>query len=193
MVINNNIDFGPVDRGSLQLDNHFASIDQSSEPTSSFGDETGAGFFYDGSDLTLVTMLLDEGSSWYVVNPGDVFGFSTIASGQFTEIPFGISTFIGTGDIYLGVSTYIEGIHNDFCFGPSCRDVFGWVRLSGTLIPGNPDLGVEPTGRLEMIENAVAYDSRGIIVGTSSIIPEPAGLALLWLAMGMLRLSRCGL
>src|SRR5688500_6177303 len=49
-------------------------------------DYTGVAFNYTGSEVSLDFINLDEGSDWYVVNPGDVFSPATIASGQFEPI-----------------------------------------------------------------------------------------------------------
>ena len=142
------------------------------------GNTTSVWFDYDGSHLTAVTWNLDEESDWYVVNEGDPFGFDSIASDQFEPIftvdnPRG-PVFVGTDQFYLGVSTSGQGLPVPF----PTRNVFGWVQLQNV------------AGQLVVIDNAVAYDSLGIFVGTYDVIPEPSTLGLVWIAIAVLQLKR---
>ena len=71
-------------------------------------------FDYDGTKVTYVTELIDEGSDWYVVKPGDAFTPANIQAGLFTPIvtfgPVGYGPInVGSGDFWLGVSTHIGG------------------------------------------------------------------------------------
>jgi len=142
------------------------------------GDVTCALFYYDGSNLTGDGGCLDEGSDWYLVSSGDPFGFATLAGGRFTPIsiaydyaPSSQTVLVGSNEFYLGVSTTStngEGITEPYC-DPNeyqCRNVFGWMRLRNA------------GGQLEMVDNAVAYGSLGIIVGTTDLVPEPSTLTL---------------
>lgn len=170
VVVNNNLKF--VEQGRFSGD-YAGSIDQTSEPSPFFGDPTGARFEYDGNSITGTSSALDVGSDWYLVSEGEAFGFSSLASGQFTPIisDLGYSTaHVGTGDFYLGVATTGHGL-SEPCDPHSffCRNVFGWVHLS-PLLPGIP--------LLEAVSSAVAYDSLGIIVGTTRVVPEPATLLI---------------
>jgi hypothetical protein len=144
-------------------------------------DFTSAWFYYDGTGLRGISENLDEGSDWYVVGPGQVFSNHTIQQGLFapliTQGPnFHPPVAVASGqDIYLGVAS--SGGYVD-------RDVFGWVLLRpiGASVP--PIL----TPTLTMIDNAMSYDSEGIIIGTGTAVPEP-GAALLaafgvWLFVG---------
>ncbi len=164
VVVNDNIEFVP-DSSSFGA-SHRGTVIQDL-----FGDFTSVWFDYDGSSLTAVASNTDEGSDWYVVEPGDVFGPVTIARNDFPSI-IGVPVFAGTEEFYLGVSTGTID-----CSNPSCRDVFGWVRLRNVF------------GQLEMVENAVAYNSLGIIVGTTNLVPEPSSIALGWMALAGLTTS----
>jgi hypothetical protein len=182
VVVDDNIMFVPD--SAFGLGNHRGTVQQIAA-----GDSTSVWFDYDGSHLTAVTWNLDEESDWYVVNPGDAFGFASLESGQFTPIFTTDNSrgpvFVGDGEFYLGVSTSGQGLPVPF---PQ-RNVFGWVRLEGTAIPGFPPI-IPATGRLEMLGNAVAYNSLGIIVGTAEVVPEPSGITLGWLALVALGLFK---
>ncbi len=125
-----------------------------------------------------VNVNLDEGSDWYVVNPGDVFSAENIANGLFTPLitVFSSPTLhpaveLGNAfsDIYLGVNTGR---------GSNGRNVFGWVHLRPNNITGSASL--------DMLANVVSYDSQGIIVGTTTAVPEPSSLALIGMGIGVL-------
>ena len=130
------------------------------------GDFTNALFGFDGNELTLQGVTLDEGSDWYAVSPGDVFGFETLEARRFR------SGSVGTDGFYLGVAT-----SSNFDVFP-VRDVFGWAHL------------VSEGGQLVMLENAVAYDSEGIVVGTTQLVPEPSGLVQASLAIATISMLR---
>jgi hypothetical protein len=124
-------------------------------------DYTGVSFHYGGSTVSLAGLNADEGSDWYVVSPGNPFSQNTISA----ELHQPIVTFneysyppavVGTGEFFLGVATNIG-----FPTYPPVRTVYGWVHLK----PVN--------GMITMVSNVMSYDSRGIIVGTTTVVPEP--------------------
>ena len=180
VVVNDNIQFAFIPGGSLDEDseNHVGTVSQDI-----IGDDhTSVWFYFDGNELSYRTENIDGGSDWYLVHPGDEFGYTTLENDQFSQIFHGNNEPIGLDDFYLGVSTEGVGPFNN-CDPHSevCRNVFGWVRLRNVL------------GRLEMVENAVAYNSLGIIVGTTEVVPEPPGLFLGWLAfVGLTMCKRLG-
>jgi hypothetical protein len=123
-------------------------------------DWTFGEFDYNASTVAYKNTALDEGSDWFLVQPGDVFSAATIAAGQFPPIvTFGPQSYppvnVGAGDFYLGVRTG-QG---------ATRNAFGWVQLRQ--ISGFGTLVV-------IIDNVMSYNSRGIIVGTTTVVPEPA-------------------
>jgi hypothetical protein len=179
VVVDDNIGFAAPDSFSAS---HRGSIQQAAT-----GDDvTSVWFDYDGSSLTAVAWNPDEESDWYVANPGDAFGFATVAKGQFTPI-FTVDNprpqvFVGSKEFYLAVSTTSTdevGIREPFCDSndPVCRKVFGWLRLRNV------------RGQLEMVENAVAYGSLGILVGTTELVPEPS--CILLVGLGFCGWSAC--
>ena len=131
---------------------------------------------YDGTTIAVETITLDEQSDWYLVEPGDAFSDAAIAAVQFPVLfdanwpntPIGGPVSLGSGEFYLGVRTGAG-----FGGGPN-RTAYGWVHL-------RPD-----GGGLTMVENVMSYNSRGIIVGTTTVVPEPAALAIVAIAVSLL-------
>jgi len=147
-----------------------------------------------GAEATIqaVSTLLDpEGSDWYVVNAGEEFSQQSIESGAHIplmtltlEFDPGYGHEVWTGadyhpphnfglfdDLYLGVVTGLGSSEG------GVRSAFGWVLLRVELSQGG----------LTMIDNVMSYNSPGIIVGTTTVIPEPstmlmAGVGLVGLA-----------
>ncbi len=145
------------------------------------GDFTQVWFDYDGENLRVIEINVDEGSDWYLVQSADEFIFENIKAGEFpvvidiadpSPIP-GRSVFVGSGEFYLGVRTGPDG-----AFEPEQRNVFGWIHLRNT-----------PDG-LETVANVMSYDSPGIIVGTTMIVPEPEGWLLVATAVSGLLMHK---
>jgi hypothetical protein len=125
-------------------------------------ESTGVWFDYDGANLIAELISADEGSDWYVVSKGDRFTPESIEAGAFPPlVSFGQvlhpSAFVGTEDFYLGVAT------GTWEAGP--RSVFGWVHMK-------PDASLTATLALE--ESVLSYGSPGIVVGTTTLAPEPS-------------------
>ena len=131
-------------------------------------DPTSMWFKYDGTNVLFVSENIDQGSDWYVVQPGDFFTQTTAGSYPplVTPGPVGHPQVnVGDGDIWLGVAT-----GQSIVSSTAQRSVFGWVLLRPTF-PGS--------GTLTMIRNAMSYASPGIIVGTTTVVPEPCLASLL--------------
>ncbi len=125
-------------------------------------DPTSAWFKYDGATIRCVSRNTDESSDYYLVDAGDAFGPAAIASGLFSPLVDHDLTYpaipVGTGQpFYLGVSTSRHFQYPE-------RSVFGWIRF-------------EPAASLAMTANVMSYESSGIIVGTTTLVPEPSLLA----------------
>jgi hypothetical protein len=137
--------------------------------------DTEVTFQYDGAKLKTSSILLDEGSDWFLVQPGDIFSAATINAGQFPPIVNvtpeinGSEVTVGPGDFYLCLRT-----GRGFANSRPNRNAYGWVHLR----PEN--------GMLTMVENVMSYNSRGIIVGTTIVVPEPCARVLVGLGISLL-------
>ena len=142
---------------------------------------------------------MDEGSDWYEVFPGEELSRASTFAGNndlwgssldatlfpVTPTPISIEDPIfsdplqltAASEFYVGFATTLSD--SPFPNGPSDRDVYGWARFVA--------LGFEPPGEIQTIDDlfivnsAIAYDSAGIIVGTTQAIsvPEPSTSAVL--------------
>ena len=145
--------------------------------------------------LLLNASALDEGSDWYVTNPGDLFTRDSIDAGQFNFLPIQSQSAIpgGSLDVEVGESFFLgvnTGSSEDFGSGygdsvvsfDAIRQHFGWGEFL-----------INQNGELQILDSAVAYDLGGIVIGTSTAIPEPSSglLMLAGTAFPFLRRSRC--
>lgn len=130
------------------------------------GDYTGVWFQFSPVDATEFSLQpktsnLDEGSDWYLVEQGDAFTKQSIANGDFAPVLVANGTWdtvtVGS-DFYLGVNT--GGLP------PDSRESIGWVHLQFV------------NNALTMVENVMAYNAPGIIVGTTTVVPEPSTVGL---------------
>jgi hypothetical protein len=135
------------------------------------GCTTAVGFAYDGERIHLPEQfLLDELLDLYLVQPGDVFSLATIRSSEFPTIFQAHPPQVARPFAYVGPSDFYLGVRTGAGFEPSGqpnRSAYGWVHLR----PVN--------GMLTMVSNVMAYNSRGIVVGTSTVVPEPRSVAFL--------------
>jgi len=185
VVNDNNLTWGPGSISSpfpgVPNANYAATIFQDAVAT----DYTSAWFYYDGSSIRGINENLDEGSAWYVVAAGQPFSRQTIQNGLSAPLislgpNFHAPVSVSFGeDIYLGVNSGQGFVDSD---------VFGWVLLRPT--GGAP--GVFPPV-LTMVDNAISYGSQGIVVGTNTLVPEPAMtvLAALGITFFFVCVGRC--
>jgi hypothetical protein len=148
-------------------------------------DATSVWFRYERSDtstLVAIATNLDEGSSWWLAQAGQVFTDETIEAGMFTPlIMIGPSfhpaaSLPSYGKFYLAVRTKPSRFHD-----PAQPYVYGWAELSHpfTQMPDNQIIF-----GLTMVSNALSFYSQGIIIGTTTeIIPEPAALGTTMLGL----------
>lgn len=135
------------------------------------GDNSGgtAGFFYaDGLIKDTGHGTLDAIRHFYVAQFGDVLSASSIDAGKLHALSTELIA-VGPGDFYLGLRVN---------YGATA---YGWVHLR----PVN--------GKLTLVENVMAYYARGIVVGTTTIVPEPTSALLVSVAaivLAPLRIAR---
>ncbi len=189
-VVVGNIEFGP---SSWEEYDYQGLIYQDAAGT----DHTSVLFDFDGSNLQIMDLNMDEGSDWYLVNEGDQFSRENIDNGLFPVLispdtrPLpGPPVFVGSEDFYLGVNTGQDwvGIDESGNLIPA-RDVYGWVHISYEFVWEDLDLFF---GDLVQLDDATAYGAEGIIVGTTqAIVPEPSTITLLLTgALGLLACAR---
>ncbi len=168
-VVVGNIEFRLDDH--WQIAEYWATVYQDAAGT----DPTSVFFDYDGSNLQIMDLNLDEGSDWYLVNEGDQLSKENIDNGLFpilinTDMWPGPPVFVGSEDFYLGVNTGVGWWEQ----GVPVRDVYGWVHISYEFVWEDLWEGLVQLG------DATAYGAEGIIVGTTqAIIPEPSTIILL--------------
>jgi hypothetical protein len=117
-----------------------------------------------GADHQFLTVSGD----WYLVSAGDIFSEATtdqypamFLQGHLVGPPVDV----GTSDFYLGV-----GLDTS---------TYGWVQLRPI------------DGGLTMVANVIAYGSRGIVVGTTQVVPEPTSRPLLLIGLAALIYKLC--
>lgn len=117
-------------------------------------------FAYDGHSIVYAdsTPDLSDHGDWYVVDRGDTFSESTADTFPAVYVNYSgmspVPVEVGLEDFYLGIRTSGDR-----------RTAYGWVHLR----PSN--------GVLSMVQNVMSYNSRGIIVGTTTVVPEPPSIA----------------
>jgi hypothetical protein len=124
--------------------------------------------------LTNPATSLDEGSDWYLATSGQIFTKQTITSNNFPLFLKGDHTgfttspiLVGSGTFYLAFTT---GLGFDLNNDPN-RSIFGWAQFQNT--------GTE----IKLLSSAITYDTQGIVVGSIITVPEPASVALVFVAI----------
>jgi hypothetical protein len=143
-------------------------------------DPTTMWFNASGPTLSWANMNVDEGSEWYLTSLGDQFCQDTIQRSEFAALVSGNPLSVGFGDFYLGVNTG----NPDGTWGASGippRNLYGWVHLQNV------------GGTITMLGNAMSYQGDGIVIGTTTVIPEPSISRLLTLSLGVVSAFAAGL
>lgn len=174
-VSTNNLVLSALPLGGLDSD-YALTVFQNAEAT----DPTTVLFNLTDSTLVFETGNIDEGSDWYVVPFGASFTADTIANGEFTIFIKSDMNGVTTNPISLQDGAFFLGVNTGLGFsstGPS-RQFFGWVEL------------LKSGDTLSLVRSAMTYDRPGIVIGTTTTIPEPsatgfflgsAAILVLWL------------
>ena len=126
------------------------------------------------STLTPITWNVDQEADYYLAQAGATFTAQTVAAGQFTPLfttdtPYSLDV-TRPGDFYLGVATSTGT--------SSPRTVWGWVHLRN-----------DASG-LSVLGSAMAYGEGGIVIGTTTPVPEPGTFVQLGVGLAALAMLR---
>ena len=140
------------------------------------GDYTGTLFAHDAVNQTLrfVTLNLDEGSTVILTTPGEVITRDTFSS---TRSPQTFQEAVRVGqEFYLGVGTVSNTDPGYSMANPGALQYqsFGWAHVRA-----------DASGKLSIIDSAMAFREPGIVVGTLDVpaVPEPSTWALMGLGL----------
>ena len=140
------------------------------------GDYTGSFFNYDSlqGTLTFVTLNVDEGSVLAVARPGNVANNDFFAGTRWAG-PVQVGQ-----DFYLAAATSSLSDPGVTWSNYNTRTSFGWAHFR-----------TDSTGKLTIVDSAMAFREPGIIVGTLvTAVPEPSTWAFMSLGLLGIGLAR---
>jgi hypothetical protein len=186
LVIRNDVEFVPY------IDAPEITMFQTGQGPQGARDSTKARIYFDGEMLSVRPSSTDQGSDWYIVQVADDFGLKNISLGRYPTIfesrkhtpPYNPAPFfhIPPGPFYLGFSTGLSFDQTED------RTIFGWIYLAREReSPLSPWYNM-----LRMNGSAVAYDSKGIIIGSTLLVPEPTGAVAMFGLLFLLLILRRG-
>ncbi|HEX8325082.1 MAG TPA: hypothetical protein VF595_14350 [Tepidisphaeraceae bacterium] len=108
---------------------------------------------------------VDEASDWYLAPAGAHFTPSNIAANQFT--PLVVENTFYPSVRMINDTTYYLAFDTGLLPEPTRGEVLGWLQVRYT------------TGMLTLLSSGVAYGEPGIVIGSTTVVPEPAGLLAL--------------
>lgn len=168
VVVNTGFFLGSGNFGQIPSYQYVLSIEQYPPPGAS-----PTAIFFDRSAQNLIyrTMNLDGGSYWYFAMSNDSFTPNNIAKGDFILFNQLDKSFqVPYGNFYFGVRTFSD-------FGENIQG-FGWALMNNSV------------AGLTLLGSAITYDQPGIIIGTTTTVPEPVGMSLLLPALTILAFAR---
>jgi hypothetical protein len=137
-------------------------------------DYTGFLFsFISGSTYQYGGSLLDEGLDMYRVFSGNTFTPAAISNGNFLKLNAG-SNYSLSSIFYVGLET--PSREAGFATLPPA---YGWARMSSS------------GGVLTLLDHAIDYSGNGLIVGTTTVVPEPGVTGLIAIGLTCILTRRC--
>jgi len=136
------------------------------------GGATSADVFWrslSGSAIVFIQYLGPARTNWYLAEFGDSFTGPSILGDEFLvlfenspPLTQNNQREVGFGDFFLAFNTDNRGEESI----EIPRDHYGWVHLRNTQVG------------ITLLDSAIAYNSDGIVVGTTTVIPEASSAAL---------------
>jgi hypothetical protein len=163
-----------VTPGAVTLDK----LEPSSAPANydlHFGSRPAAIFLdYHDGQFTHWSQTADGNALIVLAHPGDLVTSATIQDASawraFYNNPAIGTDFYIAGMTQTGLSDVGEPSAGN---GNPLVTRFGWAHI-----------GLNPAGTFTVLDSAMAYGERGIVVGTTQAIPEPSTLAMMLLGLG---------
>jgi hypothetical protein len=136
-------------------------------------DFTGFSFsFVSGNSYQYAGSFIDEGLDLFRVFEGDVFTPAAIFGNGLQEFVAG-NNFVLPAEFFVGLET--PSIEATFA---TLSPAYGWAKI------GNSN------GVLTLLDHAIDYSGNGLIVGTTTVVPEPGSMSLLAFTAGGLLIRR---
>jgi hypothetical protein len=127
-------------------------------------------FIYDGQNILHSESGISLPLEWYPAQFGDILSDNTLPVGRDNVFLEPNPLYVGSADFYLAIA--LKGGFPD----PRPRRAFGWIHFRPV------------DGRIEMVSNVMAYNVPGLIVGMSTVVPEPTTAAII---LAILAISVC--
>lgn len=138
------------------------------------GDFTGTFWNYNAQAGTLryVTTNIDEGSTLFLVKPGDVVSQAMVDAPGVNDLGNGEAAVVVGREFYLGAATSSLSDPGVTWGNIEQRTSFGWALFQA-----------QADGSLKILDSAMAFREAGIVVATLQAVPEPGTWALMGLGL----------
>ena len=129
-------------------------------------------------DIRVTSHTADAPKYWNIVQAGDVFSKGAIHSGK---LPALLTPFMGSNfpTLTVGEEFHIATGYGDYnSMNYDVIPIFGWAHFRIT------------NGVLTVVDSVLTLDSPGVIVGTTTLAPEPSSLTMIVMPMLVLAALR---